>query len=188
MSSTTLGVTLGQPPRSDSVAKRLGVRRRTVDRIIKALCWVATAVGLLFLASILATLLIRGFNGLNITVFTHMTLPPGSQGGLLNAIIGSLIQTALGTAIGTPIGLMVGTYLAEYSAGSKAGRCGAVRLRTCLLSAPSILDRAVLLPGVRAAIRRVLGLGRLPGPGHAGHPDRCQNHRGHAAPDPDGPA
>jgi phosphate transport system permease protein len=138
MSAAGMGVALGQPPRSDSVAKRLGTRRRTMDKIVKALCWAATAIGLLFLASILATLLIRGANGLNITVFTHMTLPPGSQGGLLNAIIGSVIQTALGTAIGTPIGLMVGTYLSEYSAGSKLG--GAVRfVSDVLLSAPSIL-------------------------------------------------
>ena len=40
--------------------------------------------------------------------------PPGSNGGLLNAIVGTLIQTGIGTLIGMPIGLMVGTYLAEY--------------------------------------------------------------------------
>ena len=67
-----------------------------------------------------------------------MTLPPGSNGGLLNAIIGSVIQTMLGALIGTPIGLMVGTYLAEYSAGSAIGN--AVRfVSDVLLSAPSIL-------------------------------------------------
>ncbi len=98
----------------------------------------ATLIGLLFLVSILFTLIWRGFDGLRPTVFTHMTLPPGSQGGLLNAIIGSLIQTALGTAIGTPIGLMVGTYLSEYAAGSRLGE--AVRfVSDVLLSAPSIL-------------------------------------------------
>jgi phosphate transport system permease protein len=132
------GAMMDRAPRSNQVAKRLGTRRRTADKIVKLLCWAATVVGLLFLASILATLLIRGYNGLNITVFTHMTLPPGSQGGLLNAIIGSLIQTALGTAIGTPLGLLVGTYLSEYSAGSKLGE--AVRfVSDVLLSAPSIL-------------------------------------------------
>ena len=75
---------------------------------------------------------------LNLAVFTRMTLPPGSNGGLLNAIIGSIIQTLLGALIGTPIGLMVGTYLAEYSAGSAIGN--AVRfVSDVLLSAPSIL-------------------------------------------------
>ncbi len=71
-------------------------------------------------------------------MFTTSTLPPGSNGGLLNAIIGSLIQTLLGAAIGTPIGLMVGTYLAEYATGSVIGN--AVRfVSDVLLSAPSIL-------------------------------------------------
>src|SRR6202034_1338132 len=83
-------------------------------------------------------LLWRGFGGLSLSVFTTSTLPPGSHGGLLNAIIGSLIQTMLGAAIGTPIGLMVGTYLAEYAQASMIGN--AVRfVSDILLSAPSIL-------------------------------------------------
>ena len=131
------GGTLGSA-RSDKVALALGRNRRIVDRIVKAFCWTATGIGLLFLASILFTLVLRGFGGLSLSVFTQTTKPPGSNGGLLNAIIGSLIQTGLGTAIGTPIGLMVGTYLAEYSAGSKLGE--AVRfVSDVLLSAPSIL-------------------------------------------------
>jgi len=124
--------------RDGKVSLALGVRRRRTDTIVKALCVIATIAGLLFLASILFTLLWRGLGGLSLTVFTTSTLPPGSHGGLLNAIIGSLIQTALGAAIGTPIGLMVGTYLAEYSQGSVLG--SAVRfVSDVLLSAPSIL-------------------------------------------------
>jgi len=98
----------------------------------------ATAIGLILLASILLTLLWRGVAGLSLAVFTNSTKPPGSNGGLLNAIVGSLIQTAIGTAIGTPIGLMVGTYLAEYGRGSLLAN--AVRfVSDVLLSAPSIL-------------------------------------------------
>ena len=83
-------------------------------------------------------MLYLGFSGLSASVFTTITKPPGSHGGLLNAIIGSLIQTALGTAIGTPIGLLVGTYLSEYARGSLLGE--AVRfVSDVLLSAPSIL-------------------------------------------------
>jgi phosphate transport system permease protein len=119
-------------------AVQLGRARHRTNRIVKILCLVATALGLLFLVSILYTLLVRGVGGLSLSVFTKSTLPPGSNGGLLNAIVGSLIQTLLGTAIGTPIGLMVGTYLSEYAAGSKLG--DAVRfVSDVLLSAPSIL-------------------------------------------------
>jgi phosphate transport system permease protein len=135
MSATTASIMAG---RDDKVAHSLGRRRRRSDRIVTGLCWLATGIGLVFLVSILATLLIRGFGGLSPAVFTEVTKPPGSNGGLLNAIVGSLIQTALGTLIGTPIGLMVGTYLSEYAAGSRLGN--AVRfVSDVLLSAPSIL-------------------------------------------------
>jgi phosphate transport system permease protein len=120
------------------VAQRLSRSRKRSDTVVKILCYAATAIGLLLLASILATLLIRGFSGIGLSVLTEVTKPPGSHGGLLNAIVGSLIQTVVGVAIGTPIGLLVGTYLAEYAHGSVLGN--AVRfVSDVLLSAPSIL-------------------------------------------------
>ena len=126
-------------PRKDAgVAAALGRRRRRADRLVRLLCVGATLVALAFLASILLTLTWRGFTAMGPHIFTRVTAPPGSDGGLLNAIVGSLIQAALGTAIGTPIGMLVGTYLAEYARGSKLG--GAVRfVSDVLLSAPSIL-------------------------------------------------
>ena len=130
--------TVPGPAKDQSVARKLGRQRSRRNLIIQVLCVIATAIGLLLLASILFTLLWRGVGGISLNVFTRMTLPPGSNGGLLNAIIGSVIQTMLGALIGTPIGLMVGTYLAEYSAGSMIGN--AVRfVSDVLLSAPSIL-------------------------------------------------
>ena len=135
MSATTLSP---GPARDLPVARSLGRRRYRINTVIKVLCVLATFIGLAMLASILFTLLYRGVGGLALSVFTTSTLPPGSHGGLLNAIIGSLIQTLLGAAIGTPIGLMVGTYLAEYAQGSMIGN--AVRfVSDVLLSAPSIL-------------------------------------------------
>ncbi len=74
----------------------------------------ATAFGLIWLVLILAILLWKGFSGLSLAVFTEMTPPPGSAGGLLNPIVGSLIMTVSAVAIGTPIGMLAGTYMAEY--------------------------------------------------------------------------
>ena len=126
-------------PRKDAaVAARLGASRKRADIIIRTLCIAATVIGLVLLASILITLFYRGFEALSLRVFTHNTAPPGSEGGLLNAIVGSLIQSLIGTAIGTPIGMLVGTYLAEYAKDSWLGN--AVRfVSDILLSAPSIL-------------------------------------------------
>jgi len=116
----------------------LSRRRQRRSRMVKALCWLATGIALAFRALILFTLLWLGAAGLGATVFTTSTRPPGSGGGLANAIVGSLIQTAVGTAIGTPIGLLVGTFLAEYAGRSALG--SAVRfVSDVLLSAPSIL-------------------------------------------------
>jgi phosphate transport system permease protein len=138
MSATTQTAALAGPAKDQAVARRLGRRRYRINAIVQILCVLATIVGLAFLASILLTLIWRGAAGLSITVFTTITLPTGSNGGLLNAIVGTLIQTALGTLIGAPIGLLVGTYLAEYGRGSVMAN--AVRfVSDVLLSAPSIL-------------------------------------------------
>jgi len=136
MSATTMPGTA--PVRDTHLADRLSRRRKFFDRIVKMLCILATLIGLALLASILFTLLWRGATSLGLHVFTNITRPPGSHGGLLNAIVGSLIQTVVGTMIGTPIGLMVGTYLAEYARESTLGNV--VRfVSDVLLSAPSIL-------------------------------------------------
>lgn len=138
MSADTL--THGAPDvgKAEAVANSLRRRRKFVNALVQTLCVLATGIGLVLLASILFTLLWRGLGGLSVRVFTTMTLPPGSNGGLLNAIVGTLIQTAIGTLIGTPIGLMVGTYLAEYAQGSAISNV--IRfVSDVLLSAPSIL-------------------------------------------------
>jgi phosphate transport system permease protein len=139
MSATVMtSGTLPGAAKNIAAAEALGRRRHRLNTVVKTLCVIATGLGLVFLASILFTLIVRGIGGLSLTVLTTSTLPPGSHGGLLNAIVGSLIQTLIGTLIGTPIGLMVGTYLSEYAAGSKLG--DAVRfVSDVLLSAPSIL-------------------------------------------------
>ncbi len=135
MSNTTMNAA----PRKDLVvARQLAARRRRTDRILLWLALLATVIGLAFLLSIIATLLLRGLQAMSLHVFIDVTRPPGSGGGLLNAIVGSLIQTAIGTAVGTPIGLLVGTYLSEYAGKSRLG--GSVRfVSDILLSAPSIL-------------------------------------------------
>jgi len=128
----------GMPAKDPATSSRLGRRRGRKDAVMTGLALIATVVGLLFLVSILFTLFWRGLAAMGPTVFTEVTRPPGSHGGLLNAIVGTVIQVGLGTLIGTPVGILVGTYLAEYSRGSRLGE--AVRfVSDVLLSAPSIL-------------------------------------------------
>jgi phosphate transport system permease protein len=111
-------------------------RRRNV--IMMTLSLGATAIGLGWLVLILSVLLWEGFSGLSLAVFTEMTPPPGSDGGLLNPIVGSLILTVLAVVIGTPIGMLAGTYMAEYGRYDKLS--SVVRfINDILLSAPSIV-------------------------------------------------
>ncbi|TLG75643.1 phosphate ABC transporter permease PstA [Methylocystis sp. B8] len=112
--------------------------RRSANSTATTLCWVAAVFGLAWLFLILIALLYEGLRGLSPAVFTQMTPPPGSDGGLLNAIFGSLIMTVIGVAIGTPLGMLAGTYMAEYGRYSKLTTV--VRfINDILLSAPSIV-------------------------------------------------
>jgi phosphate transport system permease protein len=118
------------------------MNRRTIRKLINALALglsaVATAVGLFFLAAILWTLISNGLRGMSVSLFMAMTPPPGSSGGLLNAIYGSVVMTLIGILIGGPIGMLAGTYLAEY--GRNARISTVIRfVNDVLLSAPSII-------------------------------------------------
>jgi phosphate transport system permease protein len=113
-------------------------RRRRTNFIATALSIGAAGFGLVWLLLILVVLVVKGVGGLNLAVFTEMTPPPGSAGGLLNPIIGSLILTVLAVAFGTPLGILAGTYMAEY--GRYATLTTVVRfINDILLSAPSIV-------------------------------------------------
>src|SRR5262249_47974855 len=85
--------------------------RRIRGAVFMGLSVAATLFGLSWLAIILGTLLYEGFTGLNLAVFTESTPPPGSTGGLLNAIVGSVMMSAFAVAVGTPLGILAGTYL-----------------------------------------------------------------------------
>ncbi|HEY4448642.1 MAG TPA: phosphate ABC transporter permease PstA [Steroidobacteraceae bacterium] len=112
--------------------------RKLINIVALALSGLATAIGLFFLGAILWTLLYSGLAGMSLRLFTAMTPPPGSSGGLLNAIYGSVVMTVIGILLGGPIGILAGTYLAEY--GRTARISTVIRfVNDVLLSAPSII-------------------------------------------------
>ncbi|HTY48548.1 MAG TPA: phosphate ABC transporter permease PstA [Steroidobacteraceae bacterium] len=113
-------------------------RRKLVNALALACSGLATAIGLACLGAILWTLLKNGLAGMSVSLFTQMTPPPGSAGGLLNAIYGSFIMTLIGIAVGAPVGVLAGTYLAEYGQNDRLSTV--VRfVNDVLLSAPSII-------------------------------------------------
>lgn len=116
----------------------LRAKRKLANKAALTLSLLAMAFGLVWLMWILIEVLRLGVGGLSSDLFTLMTPPPGSDGGLLNAIAGSLIMVGLATVIGTPIGMLAGVYLAEYG---QRGWLGSVTrfINDILLSAPSIV-------------------------------------------------
>ena len=157
---------------------RYATRRRN-DIVAKSFAFAATAFGLGWLVMILGVLLWKGFSGLSLAVFTQMTPPPGSSGGLLNPIIGSLILTILAVAIGTPIGVLAGTYMAEYGRYDRLS--SVVRfINDILLSAPSIVVGLFIYEVMVAPMGHFSGSGRRRRARRHCHSGRGAHDRGHA--------
>jgi len=117
---------------------RLYRRRIWLNRWNLAMSLATMAFGMFFLFWILWVLFARGFAAVSPALVTQMTPPPGSDGGLANAIFGSVAMVAVATFISTPIGILAGIYLAEF--GKKALVATLVRfINDILLSAPSIV-------------------------------------------------
>lgn len=131
-------------------------RRRLVNGFALTVAVCMTLFGLFWLTWLLWTLVQYGFQWVNLRVFTEATPPPGSAGGLANAIVGSLLLTGVGVAIGTPVGVLAGTYLAEFARTSRLA--AVVRfVNDILLSAPSIIIGVFIYGTV------VVGLGHFSG-------------------------
>ncbi len=119
-------------------ATRLYRRRLLVNRFNLLMSLSAMAFGMAFLLWILIVLFGKGAGALGPSLFLQTTPPPGSAGGLANAIVGSVLIVGVATLVATPTGILAGIYLAEY------GRDGWIARLTrfmndILLSAPSIV-------------------------------------------------
>jgi phosphate transport system permease protein len=114
------------------------LRRKFADIAAWLFALAATLFGLTWLVWILWTTLAEGAAAITPALFTEMTPPPGSSGGLLNAFYGSAVMVLLALAIGTPLGIAAGTYLAEHGRNSRLAATVGF-LNDILLSAPSIV-------------------------------------------------
>ena len=112
--------------------------RRIGEGAFLTFCWLATGIAILALAAILWSLLSQGIGGLDLNIFTKSTPAPGSEGGLLNAILGSLMMCVVAMIGAVFVGVLAGTWLSEFARESHYGKV--IRFQNdVLLSAPSIL-------------------------------------------------
>jgi phosphate transport system permease protein len=113
-------------------------RRLFVNRMNLLMSVGTMAFGMAFLLWILWVLFANGFAALSPVLFTQMTPPPGSAGGLANAVFGSVMIVGVATFVSTPIGILAGIYLAEYGKEGWIARLTRF-INDILLSAPSIV-------------------------------------------------
>src|SRR4051794_5605756 len=113
-------------------------KRLFINRFNLVMSLATMVFGMAFLLWILWVLFAKGFAALSPTLFSQMTPPPGSAGGLANAIYGSVLIVLTATLISTPVGILAGIYLAEYGKESWIARLTRF-INDILLSAPSIV-------------------------------------------------
>ncbi|MBL7479423.1 phosphate ABC transporter permease PstA [Legionella sp. 27fs60] len=90
------------------------LRRKIVNSLMLIILSVLAFIALFCLGWLFTILIKSGYPGLRWTVLTLNTPPPGSSGGLLNAIVGSLLLSSLAVLMGAPIGILAGVFLSEY--------------------------------------------------------------------------
>ena len=113
-------------------------RRVWVNRFNLLMSLATMLFGMVFLLWILFTLFSKGLAAFGPALFTQMTPPPGSDGGLANAIFGSLMIVGSAILVATPIGIMAGIYLAEVGRDNWIAKVTRF-INDILLSAPSIV-------------------------------------------------
>ena len=113
-------------------------RRVWVNRFNMTMLIATMGFGMFFLIWILITLFGKGLAAFGPQLFTQMTPPPGSDGGLANAIFGSVLMVGSSVLIATPIGIMAGIYLAEVGRDNWIAKITRF-VNDILLSAPSIV-------------------------------------------------
>jgi phosphate ABC transporter permease subunit PstA len=98
-----------------------GARRRRVDRAMRALLWLATAVAVVPLALVIVYILSRGLSSISVEFFT--TDPTGNflgaKGGVKSAILGTIEIVGFAALVAVPLGIGVAVYLTEFGAHGK---------------------------------------------------------------------
>jgi phosphate transport system permease protein len=96
----------------------LELRLKVTDRVVRALCVVATVIAVVPLLSVLVYVTGKGLAGLSWSFLTALPKPVGETGGgMANAIVGTLELVGLASLIGVPVGVLAGVYLAEFGTG-----------------------------------------------------------------------
>ncbi|WP_308249755.1 phosphate ABC transporter permease PstA [Sphaerisporangium fuscum] len=110
---------------SPPILTPLSTGRRVKNRIVQGLVWLAFAIAVVPLVSVLWLVLKNGFARFDMEFLTHSMRNIGARdagGGAYHAVLGTLEQVGLATLISVPVGLLTAIYLVEYGQGRRLAR------------------------------------------------------------------
>ncbi|GLW65225.1 phosphate transport system permease protein PstA [Actinomadura rubrobrunea] len=122
---STLTTPSGDRPALGGSIGAVSAGRKIKDRIVQALVYLAFALAVVPLLSVLWTVLSNGLERLDGTFFYYSMNGVGGRdegGGAYHAIVGTLEQVALTSAIAVPIAVLTAVYLVEYGGGGRLAR------------------------------------------------------------------
>ena len=101
-------------PMDEAVQARLR-KRHAAERRFRWLGAAAVGVSLLFLAFLLATMLMRGLGGISLDFLTGTDSTDPAMAGVWGALKGSLLTIAVTMALAFPVGVLAAIYLEEFA-------------------------------------------------------------------------
>lgn len=99
--------------------------RKVKDRAVQGLVYLAFALAVVPLVSVLWTVLVNGLERLDLTFFQFsMNAVSGSDpgGGAYHAIVGTLQQVLICSLIAVPLSVLTAIYLVEYAGNGRLGK------------------------------------------------------------------
>ncbi|MEV1167762.1 phosphate ABC transporter permease PstA [Nonomuraea sp. NPDC049784] len=105
--------------------QHISTSRRVKDKFVQGLVYLAFALAVVPLVSVLWLVISNGLARFDLEFLTHSMRGIGARdagGGAYHAIIGTLEQVLLASLISVPIGLFTAIYLVEYGNGGRLSR------------------------------------------------------------------
>ncbi|RKS71095.1 phosphate ABC transporter membrane protein 2 (PhoT family) [Actinomadura pelletieri DSM 43383] len=99
--------------------------RKVKDRLVQALVYLAFALAVIPLVSVLWTVVVNGAKRFDLTFFQFSMNGVGgkdSGGGAYHAIIGTLEQVLITSVIAVPLAVLTAIYLVEYAGNGRLGK------------------------------------------------------------------
>jgi phosphate transport system permease protein len=99
-------------------------RRAAVDRLMTSLVWLAFAIALVPLLSLIWTVIAKGAPQVTPTFLTYSMFRTDLDQpvGIYHALVGTLLITLFAALISVPIGIFAAIYLVEYGKGNRLAR------------------------------------------------------------------